>query len=277
MLIEINKKIINVGFKSYCAYCSGFYDKGILSREEVNRLIINKTIDKEFVERFISRYFECSQTAHKAFRLYLNRTYRFIERRVVTIMMLGAYCNYFYNTSYAPKEFEQRSLGEWDIKMTKKRDNWFYKLIEELVQYCPKDKIDPSYLDNNIGNLNSYIEIAKFLPPFIPYLFNTKNTRNISRSTTKITGQFPSLFKKEEFCSIDIQEALSIFKENNYTLSLNFIEEDSLINSIDENGILLLYDDNTFMFSDYRFRNLLQFMPYKTISWTNANKLIRIN
>lgn len=221
MNITIGNKSFDVGHKSYIAHCAGLYNKGFISRFDVNSQLTSLKLSSHLISSFIPRYLG-SRLSQELYSLLFNSKYSFLQSDVDNFITLGYICLYIYRSADIPHYLS--------LFNTHDKQKWLFNVLEEIIQYPPNDKLSYSYLNLPCGSLSAYYSLAKFYPS-------------------------------------DILPNSSVLSE----LELN---EDDL-NSIDEVGILLRYDEDNFIWSSLLIRDFLSDISYRSLLWSRTNKLLR--
>lgn len=219
-----------LGFKSYCAYCSGIFHKGILSRIETNDLLAQITVNNHFLGTFISRWFPDPKKAAELYNTLTSGRYSFIRDSIQTPLFLGMVCLSVERVNGAPLH-----LSNFDSS-NKERENWLFGVIEELIQYTPPDRLSPFYLDMQYTYLKFYVEVCQFCPS--------------------------ELISRSQLLPILVDYA-------------DFPDEEDMLNTIDECGVLLWVDEEHFGWSDEGIRERLVRLDYKTELWSTLNRFTK--
>lgn len=228
--------ICEFGFKSYCAYCSAIYENGLLSRIDTNEAIWQINLDREFLGSFVSQWFNDYKKAEQLFEFLDNPAYSYIVREITTPIYLGMLCLWVDRTNSVPAQ-----LTNLDSNIPQ-RDKWLFGTLEELIQYPPIYRISPLYLNLPTGHLRFYCEIARLCPSEI----------------------IPSV------------ELLSILEDYiNYTNNGNDSDNDNMLNSIDEHGVIIWLDEETFGWADEKVRDKLKNLKYREELWSTTEKLVK--
>lgn len=154
MQIIVKGKTLNVGWKTYIAWCSNIYCDGILDRFETNKRLTSIKLDNQFIGVFLTKYLTTEQ-AQTLYEVLNQKSYQFVFELIDNPISLGMVCLYISRSNAMPTK--HALFRRYKMK-------WLYKLLEESIQYPVKDKLCTNYLSTIDGNLKHYISLAKFCP-----------------------------------------------------------------------------------------------------------------